>query len=93
MNHEPEKKRTGTNGTLDNQGTATRGVRHWIRNLFSVRDGTETLRDTIEELIESEEITDDSGADELVLLRNILNLRDLTTDDVMVPREIGRAHV
>ncbi len=86
MNHEPDNRRTGANGGPENQGTASRGIRQWLRRLFGMRDGAETLRDTIEELIENEEISDDSGADELVLLRNILNLRDLTTDDVMVPR-------
>ena len=86
MNHEPDDKRTGTDGGLESQGTTARGIRHWLRRLFGLRDGAETLRDTIEELIESEKISDDSGADELVLLRNILNLRDLTTGDVMVPR-------
>jgi CBS domain containing-hemolysin-like protein len=61
-------------------------MRQWLRRLFRMRDGAETLRDTIEGLIENEEISDDSGADELVFLRNILNLRNLTADDVMVPR-------
>ncbi len=86
MNHEPDKRRTGANGGPESQGATSRGIRQWLRRLFGMRDGAETLRDTIEELIENEEISDDSGADELVLLRNILNLRDLTTDDVMVPR-------
>ena len=50
MNHEPENKRTGTNGALESQGTAARGIRHWMRHFFGIRDGAETLRDTIEEL-------------------------------------------
>ena len=86
MNHEPDSRRTGTNGGPENHGTTSRGIRQWLRRLFGIRDGAETLRDTIEELIENEEISDESGADELVFLRNILNLRDLTADDVMVPR-------
>ena len=61
-------------------------MRQWLRRLFRMRDGAETLRDTIEGLIENEEISDEPGADELVFLRNILNLRNLTADDVMVPR-------
>jgi CBS domain containing-hemolysin-like protein len=61
-------------------------VRHWLRRVLRLRNGTETLRDTLEELIEKEEIADDASSDELVFLRNILNLRDLTADDVMVPR-------
>ena len=86
MNHEPDNRRTGTSGGPENQGPTSRSMRQWLRRLFRMRDGAETLRDTIEGLIENEEISDDSGADELVFLRNILNLRNLTADDVMVPR-------
>ncbi len=86
MNDEPDNRRSGANGGLEVQGPTPRGVRHWLRRLFRLRNGAETLRDTIEELIEKEEIADDAGADELVFLRNILKLRDLTANDVMVPR-------
>ena len=58
-----------------------------MRRMLRGRNGTETLRDTIEELIEQEEAAESpAGGDELVLLRNILNLRNLTVHDVMVPR-------
>ncbi len=85
MNHEPDNRRTGANGDPEKNGATSRG-RQWLRRLFGMRNGAETLRDTIEELIEKEEIADDSGADELVFLRNILKLRDLTANDVKVPR-------
>jgi CBS domain containing-hemolysin-like protein len=61
-------------------------MRYWLRRIFRVRNGAETLRDTIEELIEKEEIAEDASGDELVFLRNILKLRDLAANDVMVPR-------
>ncbi len=86
MNHQPDNKPTGANGGPEDHGAPSRGVRHWLRRMFGLRNGAETLRDTIEELIENEEISDDTGGDELVFLRNILKLRDLAADDVMVPR-------
>ena len=67
-------------------GSSSRGIRGWLRGLFRSRSGG-GLRDTLEELIEKE----DSGnlpasSDELMLLRNILNLHGLTVYDIMVPR-------
>ncbi len=63
------------------------GFRNWIRRLFGQRDGPAALRDTIEELIEQEEVAKQPiNADELTLMRNILNLHELTVYDVMVPR-------
>ncbi len=67
-------------------GSSYRGFRGWLRRLFRSRSGV-GLRDTLEELIEKE----DSGnlpasSDELMLLRNILNLHGLTVYDIMVPR-------
>ena len=62
-------------------------IRAWFRKLLGPRNGSDALRDTLEELIEQE----DAGAlpaatDEIALLRNILNLHGLTVYDVMVPR-------
>ncbi|MEJ0071684.1 MAG: hemolysin family protein [Pseudomonadota bacterium] len=57
-----------------------------LRSLFRVRNG-DSVREAIEELIE-----DHAGpeapldADERMLLRNILRLRETTVHDVMVPR-------
>jgi magnesium and cobalt transporter len=62
-------------------------LKNWLKSLRRGRNG-ETLRDTIEELIEESETESDSpiSEDESVLLRNILKLRNLTAYDVMVPR-------
>jgi magnesium and cobalt transporter len=47
----------------------------------------ETLRDTIEELIEESDESETSiESDERQLLGNVLNLRELTAYDVMIPR-------
>jgi magnesium and cobalt transporter len=49
--------------------------------------GTEELRETIEELIEAKDSPDAAiRHDELVLLHNVLALRNRTAGDVMVPR-------
>ena len=46
-----------------------------------------SVRDTIEELIEENEVGEASlDPEEKMLLTNILNLRDLSAEDVMVPR-------
>ena len=63
------------------------GLKNWLRSLRRSRNG-DTLRETIEELIEETETEVDApiSEDESALLRNILQLRNLTAYDVMVPR-------
>lgn len=63
----------------------------WQRffNFWKRRNGSEELREVIEDLIEEHDADPDSsafGADEGSLLKNILKLRDLTAYDVMIPR-------
>jgi CBS domain containing-hemolysin-like protein len=72
----------GTGGSSPLQG-----LKNWLRNLRRGRNG-DSLRETIEELIEETEAEDDAPIteDESALLRNILQLRNLTAYDVMVPR-------
>lgn len=54
---------------------------------FKKKEGEGSLRETLEELIEEEEIADTSLApDEREMLTNILNLRDLAAIDLMIPR-------
>lgn len=55
---------------------------------FLRRSENETnLRETIEELIEESNDTESSiASDERLLLGNVLNLRDLNAEDVMIPR-------
>ncbi|MEP4377988.1 MAG: hemolysin family protein [Alphaproteobacteria bacterium] len=60
---------------------------NWLRALFGSRNGENSVRETIGELIE------DTGAavtpinpDEGALIANILKLHDLTAEDVMIPR-------
>lgn len=69
--------------------------RSYFPFLFKKKEGDGSLRETIEELIEEEEIEDTSLApDEREMLTNILSLRDLTAKDLMIPRAeiIGVSH-
>ncbi len=59
----------------------------WLRALLGLRIGETSARDTLDELIEErEEAEVPIDENERVLLANILNLRDRTIHDVMVPR-------
>ncbi len=65
-------------------------MKGWLNNIKSFlkrKEGEGSLRETLEELIEEEEVTDASLApDEREMLTNILKLRDLTAIDLMIPR-------
>lgn len=72
---------------LEDQATESgSGIRNFFRNLLGGRNGADNLRDTIEELIELEDEGGDANTEELALFRNVLSVRDITVDDVMVPR-------
>jgi len=59
----------------------------WIRQFTRARDGDDSARDTLQELIEErEEAEVPIGDNERILLANILELRGRTISDVMVPR-------
>ncbi len=60
-------------------------MKNFFKRLFKAEP--ETLRNTIEELIEeSEEDEPSIENDERAILGNILNLRDLIVEDLMIPR-------
>jgi magnesium and cobalt transporter len=62
-------------------------LREWLRMLRRGRNGDGSIRDTLEELIEEREESDQPiNEDERLLLANIFELRDRTVHDVMVPR-------
>ena len=67
------------NGAAPDGAPGARGLRHWMRRLFRPRNGGDSLRDSIEELIEQGEAEDSGETDELVLVRNILQLGDLSS--------------
>jgi len=72
-----------------NQDPGKRGFWQRLLGFWRKKNGSEELREVIEDLIEEHDADPDSsafGADEGSLLRNILKLRDLTAYDVMIPR-------
>lgn len=63
-------------------GDAFRRLWRWCLR----RESDTTLRDAIEELIEEDSEGESSiGTDERLLLNNVLSLKDLTAEDVMIP--------
>jgi magnesium and cobalt transporter len=61
-------------------------MENWLRRRGR-RNGDDHMRDAIEDLIESVDETEAPiGPDERQLLSNVLQLRDSTVEDVMVPR-------
>ena len=71
----------------EEQGTLAQHLRGWLRSILGVRGG-DTLRDTIEELIEETGSGNEPSMaeGERALLANILKLRHRTVVDAMVPR-------
>lgn len=66
-------------------------VFHWLKQKWRTlmrSDADNSLRETLEELIEDteDEANPSIESDERLLLGNVLNLRDLTAEDVMIPR-------
>jgi CBS domain containing-hemolysin-like protein len=76
-----------TRGEGTGGSSPLQGLKNWLKGLRRGRNG-DTLREAIEELIEESETEVDApiSEDESALLRNILQLRNLTAYDVMVPR-------
>ncbi|MHA1107561.1 MAG: hemolysin family protein [Alphaproteobacteria bacterium] len=82
-----ESTRPRGNGASGDNHPSDGGLWVWVCGLFGRREGPPDLRDTIEELIDQEDVTAQPvNADELVLMRNVLNLHELSVADVMVPR-------
>ena len=71
--------------------SAATKVLQWLKQKWRMMirsDADNSLRETIEELIEDteDEANPSIESDERLLLGNVLNLRDLTAEDAMVPR-------
>ncbi|HEC90657.1 MAG TPA: HlyC/CorC family transporter [Alphaproteobacteria bacterium] len=84
MNGQPSKSAKSTKSAESAESGG------WLRRLFRPRNGETTARETFEELIEEMEDREKSDIhideDLRRLLANILDLRDRTIHDVMVPR-------
>ena len=74
------------NGNDDGSST-TSGFFGWLKRFFKTGNGENSARDVLEELIEErEECEVPINDEERLLLANILELKDRTIHDVMVPR-------
>ena len=62
------------------------GILGLWRSLTGGKNDGESLRTTIEELIEQEDASLSDNPEEIALLRNVLRVRDVNVYDVMVPR-------
>ncbi len=75
------------NDTVDQNGTNGGGLRSFLRGFRRKRGGDGSARDTLDELIEERgDAEQPLDSNERVLLANILELRNITIADVMVPR-------
>ena len=79
-------KTTNSNGNDDGSFLAS-GFFGWLKSWFKSGNGENSARDVLEELIEEREVGEVPIDDEeRLLLANILELKDRTIHDVMVPR-------
>ncbi|HTO80687.1 MAG TPA: hemolysin family protein [Methylomirabilota bacterium] len=86
MNDTPASRSTRGDSGGPGAPSTLQNLKNWLLRLR--RRNGDSLRETIEELIEESETEGDAPITEAesVLLRNILKLRNLTAYDVMVPR-------
>jgi CBS domain containing-hemolysin-like protein len=86
MTDHPDSRTPRDSGAEDQQQSLGHLFRGWLRSVLGGRPDT-SLRETIEDLIEAQEDTGELiGANERVLIVNILKLHGRAVADVMVPR-------
>lgn len=86
MNSDPSGSSQPRNGGANDDSIIVQALRGLVRSLKRQRNG-DSVRDTLEELIEEREENEiPIDEHERLLLGNILHLRDVTASDVMVPR-------
>jgi CBS domain containing-hemolysin-like protein len=82
----PHQTKQGV-ATADDEPSGLGQFAGWLRRVLTGRNGRDSVRETIGELIE--EAGDEEtpiNPDEGALIANILKLHDLAVDDVMIPR-------
>ena len=86
MNDQPSSSPPRDSGA-DGHPSIGKSLLGWIRGVLGARNGEDSARDKLDELIEEREEAElPIDDDERTLLANILNLRGRTIADVMVPR-------
>ncbi len=87
MNDPSAEKELQDNPNGSSAARAPTSFLGWLRQKFRPRNGATSVRDTLDELIEErEEAEVPIDENERLLLANILDLRDRTIHDVMIPR-------
>ncbi len=84
---EPASSRSNGNNGNGDHGHRKSGFSGWMKSLFRVRNGDQSLRESLDELMEEHEGEADSVDESArALLANIIDLRDISVYDVCVPR-------
>ena len=84
---EPTTADDGDNADDGKNQNISERVRVWVRNIRRISGSNGSARDTLDELIDEREESElPLDPDERLLVANILELRNLTIYDVMVPR-------
>lgn len=83
----PDNRTTQTDDSQNKGGNVSELFKSWARSLRRFSNSNNSARDTLDELIEEREESElPLDPDERLLVANILELRNLTIYDVMVPR-------
>ncbi len=84
----PAPSSTAPDGRAEADQASGDGIGEWLRGLFRNRaNGDNSIRDTLEEIIEERDEAElPIDAHERLLITNILHQRDMTAEDVMIPR-------
>jgi len=85
---DPASERRPENGPENGSNSAGESLGDWLRGLFRGRgNGDGSVRDTLEEIIEGRDEAElPIDAHERLLITNVLHQRDMTAEDIMVPR-------
>ncbi len=87
MDNDSSSSRPPRADGADTEPSLRQTIRGWLRGLKRVRNGETSLRESLEELIEEhDESQEPINPEERLMLMNVLELDQRRVDDVMVPR-------
>ncbi|MCF8474394.1 MAG: hemolysin family protein [Emcibacter sp.] len=87
MNNEDNVTTTATKPDPEPQSKKPDGFWHWLKNIFSDRQGDSSVKDGLEEVMgELEDEESSFGMEERSIIKNALTFRNKRVDDIMVPR-------
>jgi CBS domain containing-hemolysin-like protein len=87
MDNDSSSSRSPRTDGADTESPLRQTLRGWLRGLRRLRNGEPSLRESLEELIEEhDESQEPINPEERLMLLNVLELDQRRVDDVMVPR-------